>query len=116
MASRQFTINLSAAQSPREFGPMAIPDRFDQLEFRFGNWAQANRTLAVQFFVSTDGEATWQSLGAMNPTPGARGVGRDGTTDASVVLSLPNTQNVSVKASATAAGGVVSSLLTITAT
>lgn len=116
MAARQFTINLSPAQGPRDFGPMDLPDRFDQLEFRFGNWPQAGRTLAVQFFVSIDGGATWQDLGSMNPTPGARGIGRDGTTDASVLLGLPDTRNVSIKATAVAAGGVVSSLLTITAT
>lgn len=117
MASRQVTINVSPAQSPRTFGPVDVPERFSQIEFRFGNWPQANRTLGVVFEISADGGTTWANFGGMNPTPGNRSVGRDGTTDAVVRFEIPDEmENVSLRAIATAAGGQVSSLVTITAT
>lgn len=106
---------LTLQNGVRPFGPVSIPDGSNRFECRIGNWAQANRTLQLDFEMSLDGGQTWQYAGGMNATPGARSVGRDGTTDASCVLGMPPVNGRQLRGTTTVVGGSISTLLTISA-
>lgn len=99
------------------YGPVAFANNLDVVDVRFSNWLQADRTLAVVVEMSFDGGVTWQRAGSMNPTPGARPVGRDGTTDCSFMIFGSVGVNRQIRATVTVAGsGPISTQMTIRTT
>lgn len=108
--------NVSIPVGARTFGPVAIPDGLTGINIRFSNWPQATRTLAVLFEVSVNGGPFQQFFG-MNPFPGGRPVGRDGTTDSTAFVGpLPEGISRRCQATTTVVGGTVTTTITITST
>jgi hypothetical protein len=108
--------NVSIAVGTRTFGPVNIPDGLTGINIRFTNWPQATRTVAVLFEVSVDG-GPFQQFFNMNPFPGGRSIGRDGTADsAAFVGPLPTGVNRQARAITTVVGGTVVTTITITST
>lgn len=98
----------------RVYGPATFADNISEVDVRVTNWPQASRTLKIDVEVSFDGGASWEYAGGMNATPGARPVGRDGTTDASFVIGpMPLAPARQARITATVAGGTVSASMTI---
>jgi hypothetical protein len=115
MASNQFPLSLTPAQSPRTFGPVNVPDNLTKVVVRIPTWPQADRFLQAEIDVSYDGGANWQDLVTQNPWPGGTTtVGKDGTTDSSVSVNMQPGTNRQLRASVSAIGGQVSTLITIT--
>lgn len=113
MATNTFP-NVSIPVGTQTFGPVNIPDGLTGITIRFSNWAQVGRTLAVRFEVSVDG-GPFEQFFNMNPFPGGRSIGRDGTADASAFVGpLPPGINRRGQAVTTVAGGTVVSTITIT--
>ncbi len=108
--------NVSIPTGTRTFGPVNIPDGLTGINLRFSNWAQTGRTLAVEFQVAVD-SGPFEQFFNMNPFPGGRSLGRDGTADASAFVGpLPEGVNRQGQAITTVAGGTVVTTVTITST
>jgi hypothetical protein len=113
--SFQFPVSMNP--STRTFGPFTVPDDVEKLQIAFANWPQANRTLAIQNWISYDG-ATWEDFGSMNPTPGGRTADPRFPatgTDCSMVIGPMNPGvNRRLQFDIDVVGGQISTLATVT--
>jgi hypothetical protein len=110
-----FSFPVSMNPSTRAFGPVTITDDLNTLKIALANWPQSNRTLAFDIYISFDDGVTWNYQVGMNPTPGGRSIGRDGTTDCSVVVGpMASGVNRQLRADLTVVGGNISTTLTLT--
>lgn len=111
-----FTQTVTLAVGTRTFGPFSVPDNLTTITIRISNWPQTGRFLAFEFDLSTDGGVTFPMFVAMNPTPGGRPVGKDGTTDASVVVGpMPAVTGRLAQLITTVTGGSITTTVTVTA-
>jgi len=113
MPSFAATIPVGVTTFPAS-GGYPLADNLTVIKYSLADWPQANRTIALQFFISING-GPFLDAGGTNPDGGAHGIGRDGTTDSSAIFRLPPGINRQGKVTATVVGGSITTTLNVTA-